>query len=235
MEPRDLHRELAAARQALARTHRLCAVGELAAGLAHDLRNTLGGLQLRVKLAMQQAVSQVVRDNLAICERVLGDAVGSLGRLQDVARGRGARGGEKAELREVIDDAVALARFQPRLRIEVKLPKLPRVRGSTAELKHIFLSLLLNARDAMPRGGRVRISARRAGRKVVVSVADEGRGIAALHLGRIFEPFFTTKGNRGAGLGLSSARAELERVGGRITAVNGTPRGAVFKLEFPVA
>jgi signal transduction histidine kinase len=217
------------------RAQRIRAVGELAAGLAHDLRNTLGGLQLRVRIAAQEARTEAQRENLAVVGRVLGDAVASLGRLQDLARGRRGRGAGKADLREVISDAAALLRSQPRLRVAAKLPELPLVKGSAAELKHVFLGLLLNARDAMPRGGLVRIAARRARGRVVVTVADQGRGIAARDLPRIFEPYFTTKGIRGAGLGLAVARAEMERLGGRISAANRKPRGAVFRLEFPVA
>ena len=234
MATTDLERELAAAQAALARTQRLCSVGELAAGLAHDLRNTLGGLQLRARLASQQAVRGDQRENLEIIGRVLGDAVGSLGRLQDLARGKRGRGAGKADLREVIDDAVALVRSQPKLRVEARLPDLPRVAGSAAELKHVFVGLLINARDAMPRGGLVRIAARRNGGKVVVTVADEGRGIGPGLHERIFEPFFTTKGKRGAGLGLSVARQEMQRLGGRISASNAPAGGAVFRLEFPV-
>ncbi|HUJ26885.1 MAG TPA: HAMP domain-containing sensor histidine kinase [Myxococcales bacterium] len=234
MATTDLERELAAAQAALARTQRLCSVGELAAGLAHDLRNTLGGLQLRARLASQQAVRGDQRENLEIIGRVLGDAVGSLGRLQDLARGKRGRGAGKADLREVIDDAVALVRSQPKLRVEARLPDLPRVAGSAAELKHVFVGLLINARDAMPRGGLVRIAARRSGGKVVVTVADEGRGIGPGLHERIFEPFFTTKGKRGAGLGLSVARQEMQRLGGRISASNAPAGGAVFRLEFPV-
>ena len=237
MRTKDLERELAAAHAALARTQRLCSVGELAAGLAHDLRNTLGGLQLRVRVAAEQAPrgEQRERENLEIIDRVLGDAVGTLGRLQDLARGRRGRGAGRADLREVIGDAVALVRSQPRLRVEARLPELPLVAGSSAELKHVFVGLLINARDAMPRGGRVRISARRSGASVVVRVADDGRGIGPGLHDRIFEPFFTTKGRRGAGLGLSVARAEMSRLGGRISASNSPAGGAVFRLEFPVA
>jgi len=227
--------ELAKAGEALARAHRLSSVGEVAAGLAHDLRNTLGGAQLRVRLAANEARSEAQRENLNIVGRVLHDAVDTLGRLQDVARGRRGRRTGKADLREVISDAVALARAEPRLRVVVKLPPLPEVKGRAAELKHVFLSLLLNARDAMPRGGTARIAARRAGRSVVVTVADQGRGIDARNLERIFEPFFTTKGRRGAGLGLAVARSEMDRLGGEITAANARPRGAVFRLAFPIA
>jgi signal transduction histidine kinase len=102
-------------------------VGELAAGLAHDLRNTLGGLQLRVRIAAQEARTEAQRENLVVVGRVLGDAVASLGNLQDVARGRRGRGTGKADLGEVISDAVALVRSQPRLRVAARLPVLPLV------------------------------------------------------------------------------------------------------------
>src|SRR5207253_3759249 len=101
------------------------------------------------------------------------------------------------------------------------------------DLRHVFVNLLLNARDAMPGGGRVEVTARVDRKTVEVRVADEGTGIAREDLGRVFDPFFTTKGERGSGLGLSIAYAVMTRLGGSIKAENCDGRGACFTLSFP--
>jgi CheY-like chemotaxis protein len=99
----------------------------------------------------------------------------------------------------------------------------------------VIVNLLLNARDAMPLGGTIRIVAEQQPNRVVLKVLDEGVGIPLEDLSKIFDPFFTTKGKRGTGLGLSMARGVLARLGGDIVAENRPERGACFTLSFPVA
>ncbi|HEY6909377.1 MAG TPA: HAMP domain-containing sensor histidine kinase [Myxococcales bacterium] len=205
---------------------RLAAIGKLAAATAHDVRNALGGVALRVRL-LQQASGPSLLGELRLIERALDDALAALGRLQDTARGGVGRTARTSNLREVVEDAAALALVP----IELRLPTtLPRVKGCPPALRHVFLNLLLNARDA---AGRARIAARRSGRTVIVAVSDEGRGIPPEHLPHVFEPDFSTKGARG-GLGLALVRAELERIGGSISAANAPGGGAVFTLRLPV-
>ncbi|HET7785965.1 MAG TPA: HAMP domain-containing sensor histidine kinase [Myxococcales bacterium] len=190
------------------------------------MRNILGGVALRVRL-LEQASGPARLPELRLIERGLDDALTTLERLQDTARGTPRRAARTSNLREVVEHAASLAL----LSVELRLPAgLPRVKGSPAALGHVFLNLLLNARDA---GGRARIAARLQGRSVVVTVSDTGRGISAAHLPHVFEPRFSTKGAHG-GLGLPLARAELERLGGSISAANGRSGGAVFTLRLPV-
>jgi len=106
--------------------------------------------------------------------------------------------------------------------------------GVAADLRYVFINLLLNARDAMPRGGTIRVRGSVAGGKAVVTVEDEGTGIPPEHLHSIFRPFFTTKGNQGTGLGLSMAYGVMARAEGSITAANRPEGGAVFTLTFPL-
>jgi signal transduction histidine kinase len=114
-------------------------------------------------------------------------------------------------------------------------PQLPRVVGGAADLRHVFVNLLLNARDAMPRGGAVEIAARRERGAVVVEVADSGVGIAPDHLPHLFDPFFTTRPGQGTGLGLAMCAGVMRRLGGQIEAANRPGGGAVFRLRFPLA
>lgn len=89
------------------------------------------------------------------------------------------------------------------LRIETQVPLLPEVSGDAVDLRFVFLNLLLNARDAMPRGGTIRVRGAVVDGNVSIAVEDEGTGIPVAHLRDIFQPFFTTKGLQGTGLGLS--------------------------------
>jgi CheY-like chemotaxis protein len=147
-------------------------------------------------------------------------------------------------LTEIIRESVEIARstLEERgallgrtARIDLHLMPLPPVTGEPSELRQIFLNLLLNAQDAMPQGGTVTIHAAASGETVVVTVEDEGQGIAPEHLDHIFDPFFTTKGERGTGLGLSTAYGTMRRLGGKISAHNQPGSGAVFTLVFPVS
>jgi CheY-like chemotaxis protein len=99
----------------------------------------------------------------------------------------------------------------------------------------MFINLVLNARDAMPKGGTIHIGLDRNEHGAIVTVTDDGTGISKENLGRIFEPFFSTKGPLGTGLGLSTAQSLMGELGGRITAANRPEGGAVFTLLFPAS
>jgi CheY-like chemotaxis protein len=126
------------------------------------------------------------------------------------------------------------ASYERRFQLRSNIGVLPPVRANPTELKHLFLNLLLNARDAMAAGGTISIEAAREEDFAVVCVRDEGTGIPEEQLETIFESFFTTKGPRGTGLGLSMARSTMARLGGSIVARNGPRKGAEFVLRFPL-
>ena len=176
--------------------------------------------------------------------RIVSDANSTIGRLQDFARRRHDRPAEAVDLGAIIRQSVEMARSTIEERtallgrsthVETSLPGLPLILGEPAELRQIFVNLLLNAQDAMPDGGTVRIGAKLCQDAVVVTVEDEGQGIPQEYLGRVFDPFFTTKGERGTGLGLSIAYGAMARLGGSITAANRSAGGAIFTLRFPIA
>ena len=121
------------------------------------------------------------------------------------------------------------------VRIAADVPPLPLVRGTAAELTHLFSDLLLNARDAMPSGGTVEVRGREHHGTVEVTVADRGRGIPEESLARMFDPFFSGSESRETGLVLSIAYGLMHRLGGSISAANRTGGGAVFTLTFPLA
>ena len=237
--------ELLRNREMLLNHERLKAVGELASGIAHDLNNSLNALRLRIELlCADSSLLSRHNDALQLISRIVRDAGSTIGRLQDFARRRHDRPAESVNLNLIICESVEIAKstleeknflLGKSIRVEAAVPALPLVLGEPAELRQVFLNLLLNAQDAMPTGGAIRITGCREGEAIVVRVEDEGQGIPPEYLNRIFDPFFSTKGEHGTGLGLSIADAAMARIGGTITATNRPEGGAVFTLSFPLA
>jgi len=167
---------------------------------------------------------------------------GTIERLQRFAGGGGVRL-TRVDVPAVIKSAVELIApalgvdGRPAIDVELALAeRLPPVVGHAADLQNVFINLLLNARDAMPDGGTVTIAARRSRDHVVVSVCDQGGGVAPEHLPRLFDPFFTTKAAAGgAGLGLSLAYGLVRAADGDIRAANRAGGGLEITLELPVA
>jgi signal transduction histidine kinase len=238
----EREREMARARELLEAQERMRVMGELASGVAHDLNNTLNAIALRVgMLADDPTCDRSQRENLETLGRILSDAGEMVGRVQDFARQRHDRPTETLHLGVVIGQAIEMIRPQleklklagTRVNIQLQLDELPPVPGRAEELRHVFLNVLLNARDSMPRGGRIIVRGHDTPSGVEVSVADEGTGIPADHIDKVFNPFFTTKGRRGTGLGLSMAYGVMTRLGGSISAANRRDQGAVITMRFP--
>ncbi len=237
--------ELRRNRESMISQERLKAVGQLASGIAHDLNNTLNALRLNIELMRSDpGFSSDQHDRLGLLSRMVNDSTSTIGRLQDFARRRHDRPVQTIDLRAIVRQSVEMARstleeksslLGHSTRVEANLPGLPSILGEPAELRQIFLNLFLNAQDAMPNGGMIRIGAKVTPPVVEVNVEDEGQGIPPEFMGRIFDPFFTTKGERGTGLGLSIAYGAMARLGGSITAANRAEGGAIFKLRFPIA
>jgi signal transduction histidine kinase len=234
-------RELEAARRRIAEQERLRTIGLLAAGVAHDFANALNGAGLHLGLlAADAGLGEPARRHVASLQRIVAAMVERTRRLRGLALRRQELAIERVELWSVAAAAADLARAEfrssgrPRVDIEVDpaVERLPPVRGAGAELVHLVLNLLLNARDAMSSGGTVRIRGSVDAESVCLQVADQGPGIPHEHLARVFEPFFTTKGEGGTGLGLATAYGLMHALDGEITAANRRSGGAVFSLRF---
>jgi len=239
----QVREELRRVRDREARLHeqRMLAMGVVASGVAHDLNHALNVIALRIARLRADPGLRSQVDSLESIARRVEEAAGTVARLQDLARRRRDRPSESVDLTAVLLGAVEMARSdfdrpgRPRVQIHAEVPPLPLVRGTAAELSHLFSDLLLNARDAMPRGGLIEVRARDARSGVVVTVKDEGRGIPEEELPRIFDPFFSTSETRETGLALSIAYGLMQRLGGTISAANRAGGGSVFTLEFPLA
>ena len=147
------------------------------------------------------------------------------------------------DLNQVIHDTLSLLEHQfktARIEVEVDLAEaLPQIHGNTGKLQQVFLNLLLNAKDAMPGGGHLRVSTVANGH-VEAIITDSGSGIAPEHLKRIYDPFFTTKTTpkpgerRGTGLGLAVSYGIIQEHAGKIHVESAIGAGTTFHLEFPL-
>ncbi|MBI4509298.1 MAG: GAF domain-containing protein [Deltaproteobacteria bacterium] len=230
---------------------RLAALGEMAAGLAHEIRNPLGAIKGAAQLLVgpdgrpAAGAAQEVGEFLSI----IVDEVNRLNRVVsqflDYAR---PYKGEAAEvdINEVVKKTVQLLETQEgatAVGIDVRLSEgLPRIRGDAEQLRQVFLNLGLNAIQAMAEGGRLSISTgRRPGRRrgdqgtfIEVRFRDTGPGIARENLKKLFIPFFTTK-EKGTGLGLPISQRIITHHGGRIEVRSEVGKGSTFAVILPLA
>ncbi len=237
------NRDLAEARQSLARSERLATVGRLAAGVAHEVGNPLGAISGYVDLARGAAArgggEGALEDYLARIDAEARRIDRTVRALLDFAR-PGSPALVPIDLAAAVEAALAVARVQARFRgvaVELDLPTgLPRVLGDEHTLAQVLVNLFLNAGDALGGRGRVTVSARARGGRVEVRVEDEGPGIPEADLARVFDPFFTTKEpGQGTGLGLSICHRIMESYGGEISAANRPGGGAALALLFRAA
>ncbi len=220
----------------MSRAEHLATLGELAAGVAHEIRNPLAGIAGVIELLGQELPeSSPARDVWKDAKQEVQQIQKILSDLLDYARPRPPQC-QPGDLNRTVELAVHLAQQQVLSRpIQVHLVKasgLAPVEHDAAQVQQVLLNLLLNALQAIDGAGTVEVRVESRGPFAAVSVADTGRGIDPSHLAMIFRPFFTTKG-RGTGLGLSLAQRITEGHGGRIQ-VSSTPgKGSRFIVELP--
>jgi PAS domain S-box-containing protein len=222
---------------------RLASIGALASGIAHEIKNPLVAIKTFAELLPDRFTEEDFRNDFL---RVV---IGEIDRIDDlVARLRGlatrpTRPLTTLNVKDPIEDTLALLRGQlEQARITVRLEletALPLIAGDPAQLKQLFLNIVVNALEAMKPGGRLSIRAAESqgsdARTVIVEVADSGSGISDRLLDQIFEPFVTSK-PRGSGLGLSICRGIADAHRATIRARNNHPgQGATLSIEFPVA
>jgi signal transduction histidine kinase/CheY-like chemotaxis protein len=235
--------ELAAAQDQLVRSEKLRALGEMASGVAHDFNNVLASILGRAQLLLERIQDVKLRRWLQVIERAAMDGARTVRRLQDFTGIRRDQPAVAVDLnqvaQEVLEATESMWRQEARRRgveIEVETDlaeRLPQIAGDPAELREAFTNLVLNAVDAMPKGGRLSLRTRVDEGHVTVEVSDTGTGIPEAIRQKIFDPFFTTKGPKGTGLGLSMAYGILARHSGRITVESEEGRGTTFRLVFP--
>ena len=235
---REQKKNLDASRAQVLAQEKLATVGRLAAGVAHEIGNPLTAILGFVELLLHDQEDPEARDLLTRVRSETNRIHHIVHDLLDYSRPlEGAV--EPVAWREVVDGTLALLRPQPRfrdVRVDVELPAdLPAVAASSPKLLQVLLNLVLNAADAMGHVGHITITARAAGDRVELDLADSGPGVGPDHRDKIFDPFFSTKEpGAGTGLGLAVCRSIVDTYGGTIALVP-SERGATFRVTLPVA
>lgn len=238
----EVNRRLREAQQQLIQSAKLASIGQLVAGLAHELNNPVGIILGFVEVLLQDrpeddpltAPLRAVRQEARRCRQIVRN-------LLDFARSSEPQF-RPTDVAGVLDMTCTLLAHQAMLhRVhivrEYQAP-LPIIMADANQLQQVFTNLMLNAIQAMPQGGTLRVRARVVGEELHISFTDTGVGIPPEHLERIFEPFFTTKpAGEGTGLGLSVSKGLIEQHGGALEVVSPAPgldAGAQFTVRLPL-
>ena len=229
--------DLQASQDALIRTEKFRALGQMSAGIAHDLKNLLNPLSLYTDQLRDSANDpEDVLDLSQRIDRVLVRGLETVERLRDFSR----QSDEDTEVtatdpNAAVHEAVEISK--PRfsgIKLVLHLGSPPRILVPTTDFVTAIVNLLLNAADALGGAGIVTVCTGSSNGGAWIEVADNGPGIRPEIKNKILEPFFTTKGQLGTGLGLSIIYAFTQRHGGRLEIESETGRGAKFRMWFPV-
>ena len=234
--------ELVAMQARVAQSERLASLGMLAAGVAHEVNNPLGGILALTGLTIEDMPpDDPNRENLA-------EVIRQTERCRDIVKGllefsRQSKGNtEPVDLNKVLQDTLSLVEKQAlffNISVVWKLdPELPRATADRSQFQQVFMNILMNAVQAMNERGTITIATQRAsaGNHVEVAISDTGRGIPAEEVDRIFDPFFTTKeSGQGTGLGLSIAYGIVTTHRGTISVHSEVGKGTTFTIRMPAA
>jgi len=241
-ETRRAYEELKETQEKLIRSERLAAVGELAAQIAHEIRNPLGAISnsvgvLRRDLDLHgddRRLLEVVHEETERLESIVADFL-RYARPRPIHK-------TPARVTEILDDLLLLLSQEQLSRSHVRIekdydPDLPEIDIDSAQTREAFWNLLVNAVEAMPEGGELRVSvarSNRGGNFVEVVVADSGKGVSETEQDKIFEPFHTTKAD-GTGLGLAIVQRVVEAHAGEVEVDSEEGTGSAFRLRFPMS
>ena len=232
-------------RQQLLQAQRLSSVGALASSVAHEFNNILTTIINYAKLALRPGETEPSRTQAL--EKILKGshrAATIINSMLGFARNNSSQR-EMTDVASLVEEVLILTEkdlSKHRIQVETKFLCRPEVPVVPAQIEQVLLNLFINARQAMPRGGRLRVEVRENQKTQMaeISVADTGVGIAPDQLRMIFEPFYTTKepdehGHGGTGLGLSVCRQIIEQHQGRIRVESLVGKGSTFTLKLPLS
>jgi len=235
--------EVAATRESLHQSEKLAALGQLLAGVAHELNNPLTVVVGRSAI-LEEKLKETPHGKAIADLREAADRCNRIVRTFLAMARQSAPRRAAVQVNDAIEAALDITAYGLRssgIELVRKLdPALPEVEADEDQLVQVFTNLLINARHALeehrPEGGRVTIATRVKGGKLQVDIADNGTGVPAEIVSRIFEPFFTTKAvGDGTGMGLAMSKGMIEEHGGTLLYSDAHGGGAVFTVELPLA
>lgn len=221
--------------RSLLEAHKLRALGQMASGVAHDLKNILNPLGLQIGLLKRRLhADPAAQEVLEQMTTVLLRGTETIDLLRDFGRQSSERPAQDVDLSHIAREAIALCR--PRasgIAVHDDLTEAVRVRVAGAEVLSAVVNLLVNAIEAMQQGGRVTVRTGRDERCAWLAVEDDGPGMPPEVEARAFEPFFSTKGDGGGGLGLAIVYAVAARNQGEVELRTAPAAGTTVTLRFP--
>lgn len=223
--------------QQLLTSEKLASIGLLSAGVAHEINTPLTGISSYVQLLQKKLTDthyiQILEKIEAQTERV----ARIVKNLLNFARHPSDTSFRQVNLKESLLEIISLIDYKLKtmnIKLELNLQEVKPILGQAERLQQVFINIILNALDAMPKGGKLKIDLFQKNQEAVISIADTGMGIKKEHLPRIFDPFFTTKGlGKGTGLGLSISYAIIKDHDGRIEVESEVGKGSIFYIYLP--
>ena len=241
----EAYEKLKATQEQLVQAEKLRGLGEMAAGMAHDINNSLAALLISAQLLADQVASPNAQKTIEAIKQATLDCAETVRRVQEFAGVRTVREGfVKVDVNQIVKDVVAVTKPRwkdeaqasgRRIRVVTYLGLVPPVAGNPSELREVLTNLVVNAIDAMPQGGTITLHTMTKKDQVLISVTDTGIGMSEEVKRRIFDPFFTTKGPKGTGLGLSVAFGIVKRHGGEISVLSTEGSGSTLTVRLPMA
>lgn len=238
---RDITEERVESERA-AQADKLRALGQLASGVAHNFNNILAAILGHAQLLKREYPVEGLGHRIDIIERAALDGAQTVKRIQAFGVQQNEGVNETVDLNQIVQDSTTLTKARwcdeaqargLKYDVELDLHTVPAVPGSESELREVFVNIILNALDAMPQGGRLKIKTESRSGSARVRFTDNGIGMPSSVCDHIFEPFFTTKGASGIGLGLAVSYSIIERHGGHIEAQSSPGRGTTFTIGLP--
>jgi signal transduction histidine kinase len=232
-------KELKEAQAQLVQAQKLAALGQLGAGVAHEINNPLGGVIGHVQLLLADKTAEHADyEDLRCIDEAAKRASQVVQNLLRFSVQHQQPVATSVDLNKVVKDTLSLTQTmlqEQKIALQLELdPTTPKLRGDAGQVAQVLLNLAANARTAMPSGGTLKVATRAREGEVLMTVADTGRGIDPAIKDRIFEPFFTTKDDwSNVGLGLSVSFRIVEEHGGRIDVASEVGRGSTFTVHFP--